>query len=482
MTTAQRVWCQVPAWWVPVWVSLHGDTHVPDPLEDAVFRLIELERGQSRDIALMLQVDVSLVHSALDSLEAAGRIQQQGEQWVLRLAQTRDEAPREREGWVVWDAQARRPLLQVVLGARPHHEPNAPEGWELLACDANPSQGKRPKDREVEQALSYLPELPELRGLEPLGSGLRTFDPGLIRRIRRNSRERLEAGNAYVPVEFRPVTGSVVWRPCVFPFARAPSELDPAAWEGLLGRVDAASRHRLEARQEDAAGTIAQFALLEAGYSSMSELREAASRKARYTLAGVWDNPGWDKLQPMIVTAEIFATIAHAVKHASRRQSLHCWADVLEFLMGLLHQRFSAAFVKDRFREVRSMPGSLRKERVLAQRSVLRGSVDHLLGVVAEDKGLDRLRDALERSASIGTRVLGLAFARVFVPGTGKHLDPALAECPAFFDELSEANALRVAVVHLDVDGARSAEEIELEDFRHRVLRLAQASMQISMQ
>jgi DnaJ-domain-containing protein 1 len=482
MTTAQRVWCRVPAWWIPVWVSLLGDTHVTDPLEDAVFRLIELGRGQSRDIALTLQVDVSLVHSALDSLEETGRIQQQGEQWVVRQEPTRDETPREREGWAVWDSQARRPLLQVVLGARPHVEPNAPEGWELLSCDADPAQSKRPKDGDVDRALSYLPELPELRGLEPLGSGLRTFDPGLIRRIRRNSRERLVSGSAYVPVEFRPVTGSVVWRPCVFPFARAPSELDPAAWGGLLGRVDAASRQRLEARQEDAAGTIARFALQEAGYSSMSELREAASRKARYELAGVWDNPGWDKLQQMIVTAEIFATIAHAVKHASRRQALHCWADVLEFLMGLLHQRFAEAFSKDRFREVRNLPVSLRKERVLAQRSVLRGSVDHLLGVVADDNKLGSLRDALERSASIGPRILGLAFARVFVPDVGKLLEPALADCPAFFDELSEANVMRTRVVHLDVGETDSAEDLDLEDFRHRVLRLAQVSMQISMQ
>jgi hypothetical protein len=484
MTADQRMWCQVPAWWFPVWVSLHGDAHTPDPLEEAVLGLIELGHGHPGDLALTLQVDASLIHSVLDALEGAGRIQQQSEQerWEPRPAAKPPEEPHEREGWIVWDPLARRPLLQVVFGLHPKDKPELPKGWQSISCDAEPELGKRPGDRSVDKALSFLPDVPELRGIERMGGGVRNFDSGMIRRIRRNPRERPERGNVYVPIEFRPTTDPVVWRPCVVPSARVSSEFDSAGWQGLLSRVDEVGRRELEARKLEVSALLTPFILQEAGYASMSALREAAGRMARHVLVGVWDNPSWELLQRMVVDAEVFATIAHAVKHTSLRQALHCWADVLEALSGMLHQRFEAAFTKERFREVLALPLATRKERVLARSANLGRSAQHLLKTVSKDDQLHQLRGVLARNATIGTRILGLAFARVFVPDVGRLADPALEECPAFFDELADANEIRVKVVHPGLDETEASEPVDLEDFRQRVLGIVRASMKIPTQ
>jgi hypothetical protein len=261
-----------------------------------------------------------------------------------------------------------------------------------------------------------------------------------------------------------------------------PSEFDSAGWQGLLSRVDEQGRRELEARKLEVSASLTPFILQEAGYASMSKLREAAGQNARHALVGVWDNPGWELLQRMVVDAEVFATIAHAVKHSSLRQALHCWADVLEALLGMLHQRFAAAFTKERFQEVLDLPVAIRKERVLARRASLLSGAEHLLRTVSRDDELKQLRRMLERSASIGPRLLGLAFARVFVPDIGRLIEPALEECPAFFDELAGANKMRVEVVHPELDETEAAEPVDLEDLRQRVLGVVRASMKVPMQ
>jgi hypothetical protein len=455
---------------------------VLDPLEEASSRLIELGHGVPQDIAQTLQLDVSLVHSALESLEKAGRIRQEGERWLLEKSLAPVEAPREREGWVIWDSLARRPLLQLILGAPPLDDPQAPRGWEIVACEAGPEFRQRPSGREMERALSFLTDLPELEGLERMGSGLRGFEGGQVRRIRRNPRLKSLRRSAYIPVEFRPGSGPVLWRPCVFPFEHISSEFDSSGWEGLLKRVDAEGRQQLETRELEANGAITPFVLQETGFQSMNELRKSASQKVRYSLVDVWDEPGWEVLQRMVVDAEVFSTLAHAVKHSSQRQALHCWADVLEALVGLLTHRLEDAFTKERFEEVLALSADVRRQRVGANLRVLREGGGHLRGIVANEQELKRLRKQLESQGTIGIRLMGLAFALVFVPAAGPLLERALDVCPSFFDELSQANQVRTRVVHPDVHAPDEAESIDLDAFRQRILAIVRAVMHIPMQ
>ncbi len=64
----------VPAWWVPVWVELQGDTKVPDPLQNAVHALLRAGRSDVRTMASDLCVPEVLVRSSVEQLLGRNKV------------------------------------------------------------------------------------------------------------------------------------------------------------------------------------------------------------------------------------------------------------------------------------------------------------------------------------------------------------------------------------------------------------------------
>jgi hypothetical protein len=116
-------WIEVPAWAVPVWVTLDGSAWQSDPLVEAVRALVEVGLQRDADIAAQLAMPRSLVQAAADHLVSLGALTR-GDDGGLSVApkngaETEVDSLSTRPAWVVWDPLRSRPLFQLWLDDRP---------------------------------------------------------------------------------------------------------------------------------------------------------------------------------------------------------------------------------------------------------------------------------------------------------------------------------------------------------------------------
>jgi hypothetical protein len=221
---------------------------------------------------------------------------------------------------------------------------------------------------------------------------------------------------------------------------------------------------------------VAPFVLQQAGYSSADELRQACERQLQRDLESAWGSPSWEKLQEYMVDAEVGATVAQIVNSRGWRHALQGWAGVLETMVRLAAECVEPAFERAHFQRVLALSSQERKQQTQKQAAVLGDNTSWLGGEFSKDEKLKELQQALAKSASIGPRMMGLAFAWVFVPESGRRLEPALARVPRLFDELDKAKDTRNLIIH--PDDSRS-EGVDVGSFRHRLLYLASAVMRM---
>jgi hypothetical protein len=469
----QKAWCEVPAWWIPVWIALPSAAEVIDPLEEAAHELIKVGRGSPAEIADLLCLDVTLVESAVALLQQRGVIQLEDGRWRSIETPPPNARPVERAGWIAWDDQAQRPLLEVWLSKPPAPGVDAaPKGWTFVPLDSFAPNVERPSGKAVSEALRALSRLPDILAYQSFGDGWRAVDLGTNRRIRINPMRRWWLRTVHVPVEFR-ATGPTVWRPSLVPVPTVRTELDPTAWDGLTVRVGKGPLRELEKRRLDATN-ILQPLLAQHGFDNLDDLSDFARREARRDLLGSWDLPGWGQLQQEVVNAVIDGRVA-AITAPQRgwRQALHGWCDVLD--------RATAAIVEcigltgEVFLKVRTLSRDERRSAVDRQR-VLGPSLKHLRDVVANDDQLRALENKLGRSPTIGDRVLAIAFGYAFHESSRAALGPALLECRSLFDELNKAIAVRNEIIH---PREQAFELIDASTYRDRITSIVRATMRI---
>lgn len=466
-----RLSCPVPGWWIPMWVSLADGATGPDPLEEAGHALVRAGVDRAESIAQVLCVDSVLVESALAGLALSGRLTTADGRWRATTTDVPTQARTEREGWIFWDPVANKPLMQLWIGPRPE-ELAVPAGWEALAIDGKP-QG-RPSIVEVDRVLSLLAGVPEVLGLEGRGSAFAIVDMASVRSVRRDPRKPIERGVAHVPIELRPVTGPVVWRPAIVRFGRVQTPLDPRGWRGLLDRLEPEGCALLERRRREASVAIAPGVLEAAGYERVEDLEEAIELEARRTFGARWEASGWQNLSGLIRNAERHAVVSRAVG-GDWRSALHGWADVLDALVAEACDRVAGDRDEETFARVRELTTKERHRRIRAHGATL-GDVTtaKLVGDVATDANLDELAAALRTVPSIGPRISGLAFAFVFGRDGRTTLAPALDSAPSFFVDLDRANKDRRKIAHLGGD-----DSVDVASFRQRVITLARAAMSL---
>ena len=478
MTSAQplRLSCSILGWWVPVWITVAEGASARDVLEDAVLELMRADVRSADRIARVLCVDELLVESALAALCASGVVEVVGGGYRPRSVPEPPAGHLEREGWVFWDPVAERPLIQLWAGPRPQALPS-PDGWEAVEPDG--IRLAPPRMGSVDARLSLLPGLPELVGLEGWGSGFRVFDAEQVRSIRRDPRRVLEPGRAYAPVELRPVTGPVVWRPAIVRFARVQTSLDPGGWSGLLERLAPEGRAALERRRREATVAIAPAVLEAAGYRSLTDLDEAAELHARRELGDRWRTPAWAAICDLVHAAEINATVARAIG-AGWRTALHGWADVLDALTASLHQLVRADLSPEAFAAIAALTPDERRRRVSSHAATLGASTDRVLDTIKTNAKLASLESTLASTPMIGPRIAGLGVVVVFGGDACRRVLTSMVDAlPSFFDDLDRANVDRRKIVHLDVAADRGDNEadVDVASFRQRLIRLIRAAM-----
>lgn len=473
MAQVQKAWCEVTAWWIPVWISLPNTADATDPLEEATHELIKLGRGAAAEIAEILCLKETLVESALMLLEQRRIIQLGADRrWRSIEAPLSASRPVERAAWIAWDDLAQRPLLEVWLGKPPRDAHFAMADWKLVAQDHPGHDLESPKAKIVADALRALSRMPDIAAYESYGDRWRAVDLGTNRRIRINPMKRWSLRRIHVPVEFR-ATGPTVWRPSMVPVPTIRTELDPTGWDGLTARLSGLAQRELEHYRLDATNIIRPL-LAQHGFESVEDLFESGRREARRELLGSWDTPGWAQLQYDVVNAVVDGRVA-AITAPRRgwRQVLHGWCGVLDSATAAIVR--CLGLTDESVRKARARPKNERRDAIERQR-ILGRSQDHLLKVAGNDEELRALERKVRRGLTIGERILAIALAYALDDSARNMLSPVLEECRSLFDELDEAVAVRNEIIH---PRDQAFELIDASTFRQRVLTIVRATMRI---
>lgn len=461
-------YCPVPAYFVPVLVSLAEDPGPRDALEEAVAGLVALDRGVPQELAQILCVAPELVESALAELELRHILKKTDADgpYVVNEHSSYASRPRQRPGYVLWDLLSNQPMFQLVIG-EPLKHPYVPKHINLVdATSGKPRRG--PNHRVVEKSVRSLPDVPDLRVFVPLGQAYRSVESAHVQKIAFEARRHLIPGHAFVPIEFRPECEPIVWRPMLAPSELLETSLDPQGYSGLLQRIPEARAELDRIRMELDPKLLDLLAA--DGYRSAAELFQDADRRVQNELIGAWGNPGWREVQDAAVDA-MRQTILSRFLRSSLNGGMHAWADVLERAVRILLARLLepatqdswAQLDKDKLTQIldeRARKLGRLRERLLESKDLKPGKKDGLLKVL--DKG------------TLGARLLGLvavwaADSRVF-----QHLAPVLRLQPDFFQRLDEAIELRNKVIHPGED-----ESPNPRAFRRAVLDLAKAMMEV---
>lgn len=461
-------YCPVPAYFVPVVVSLAEDPGPRDALEEAVAALVALDRGFPQELAQILCVAPELVESALAELELRHILKRPDLDgpYVVNEQTSHASRPRQRPGYVLWDLLSNQPTFQLVIG-EPLKQPYVAK--HIGVVDATIRKPRHaPSHRAVERSVRSLPEVPDLRVYVPLGHAYRSVESAHVQKIAFEARRHPIPGHAFVPIEFRPECDPIVWRPVLAPSEQLETSLDPQGYGGLLQRIPEARAELDRIRMELDPKLLDMLAA--DGYRSAAALFQDADRRVQNELVGAWGNPGWREVQDAAVDA-MRQTILSRLLRSSPNGGMHAWADVLERAVRVLLTRFLDRAAQDAWARLdktkltsvldeRARKLGRLRDRLLESKDLKPGKIDGLLKVL--DKG------------TLGSRLLGLvavwaADSRVF-----DQLAPALREQPDFFQRLDEAIEMRNMVIHPDED-----ESPDARAFRRAVLGLLKAMMQV---
>lgn len=479
MSQSTRLFCRVPARFIPVWISVAAASGPRDPLEEAVAALCRAGRGRVSEIARVLCLEEGMVQSALDELlmqKLLRRVEDDPGRYALHPDASTQERPNERPGWVAWNGLEQRPLLQIILGSLAE-DLTPPAGVEVLDLSegAKWPSGGPPKAHEVERELRILPSLGDLAVLDTFCGRYRRVDvSSLVRRVRRDPNRRERHGAVYIPLEFRADSPPVVWRPTLLPSQEIHTSLDPQGADGLRGRLSPAMRAQLETRKHQARGDLDAI-LRERGYQNAGALFDHASRLVQRALAGSWDNPGWERVQELAVSAQYGALLGE-MTHADWRQVVHGWADLLDLLTYQLVRRtvrdpesFDALE-----RLTRAPDGKSRVQaRLNAHQQVLGPSHAHALS--ASGKRRQDLRPVLDHG-TIGERLSVLALLYACDDEVEGCLRPVRATCPDLFPRLGAALHDRNQNEHF----REGSETVSVASFSRNVLELTRAAMTLT--
>lgn len=484
-------WCRLSLPWVPVAVTLGAEAAEPDPLSQAVLDLVRAGRTHPEALASTLCLHAgrrALLDSAMDELVERGLLVQDGDRLVAAPSAAVAEHSVERGGWLLWGWG--RPVPMLWLGDRPELDDSR---WdEDVSTEV---EVPFPRQSEIEQVAPIFAKLSSLLVFESRGSPWVTSESGavrggstswvtcdrdLVRRVRpRQARWRRHP--AYVRIAFGPTAKPTVWTPSMVPTAAVLTELDAGGWEAFLDRSDPASRQRLRHLEIEARSSLAPVLLSKAGYTSLDDLRQAATAQVRRELGTAWDRMGWRELRNLATDAEVSAIGAVALG-GNWRAVLHGWADLLEATSRGLLDSVDLDAVLARVKEMHRIHKKSGSHDDNALRSVaacsvtLGGSTEILQDTIRSAQRLKELADALGSGvATIGTRLLAAAFAYALIPGGREALGPALQHQPGFFGELGAANKERTVVVHPEHN-----EKVDVSVFRSRVLALCGAVMRLS--
>jgi len=461
-------YCPVPAYFVPVVVSLAEDPGPRDALEEAVAGLVALHRGFPQELAQLLCIAPELVESALAELELRNILKKPDADgpYVVNEQASHASRPRQRPGYVLWDLLSNQPTFQLVIG-EPLKQPYVPKHMNVVdVTSGRPRRG--PNHRAVEKNVRSLPDVPDLRVFVPLGRAYRSVESAQVQKIAFEARSHLIPGQAFVPLEFRPECEPIVWRPMLAPSELLETSLDPQGYSGLLQRIPEARAELDRIRMELDPKLLDLLAA--DGYGSADALFQDADRRVQNELVGAWGNPGWREVQDAAVAA-MRQTILSRFLRSSLHGGMHAWADVLERAVRVLLAMFLDPATQDSWVQLdkdkltRTLNDRGRKlgrlrERLLESKDLKPGKKEGLLKVL--DNG------------TLGARLLGLvalwaADSRVF-----QQLAPALRLQPNFFRRLDDAIEMRNKVIHPGED-----ESPNPRAFRRTVLELVKAMMQV---
>lgn len=457
-------YCPISAHFVPVMVALVEDAGPQDALEEAVLALVGIKQGVSHQLAQTLCVADELIESALAELSRRHLIKREREEEAYQLSEqaASHARPRERPGYVLWDSLLAQPTLHLVLG-RPHDEPYVPDGLEVLKL--NPGRPPRPpKHSHLERAVRSLPDVPDLRVLVAFGHSYRSVDSAIVQRITYAPRRKLRPGQAFVPIEFRPMCEPIVWRPVVVPSFEMETSLDPEGFGGLKRRAPDAERELDRLRMEL---DPKLFDLLRnEGYRDAEELFQDAERRVQRDLVGTWGNPEWKEVQQAAIEA-MRQTILAKFLNSSLHGGLHAWADVLERSVSTLLDQLVDQSAYDAW-------GKLDKDAVdsaLISKSRILGPLATQLAKDIKPPKKDGLVRAVEKG-TLGTRLLALMALWLALPRSSQQIDPILQDLPDFFRKLDRTIKERNRIVHPGAAGLPNARA-----FRLATLELVRAMM-----
>ena len=461
-------YCPVPAYFVPVVVSLAEDPGPRDALEEAVAAIVALDRGFPQELAQILCVAPELVESALAELELRHILKRPDLDgpYVVNEQTSHASRPRQRPGYVLWDLLSNQPTFQLVIG-EPLKQPYVPKHIDVVDA-TNRKPRHAPSHRAIERSVRSLPDVPDLRIYVPLGHAYRSVESAHVQKIAFEARRHPISGHAFVPIEFRPECEPIVWRPMLAPSAQIETSLDPQGYSGLLQRVPEA-RAELDRIRLELDPKLIELLAAE-GYRNAAELFQDADRRVQNELVGAWGNPGWREVQDTAVDA-MRQTILSRFLRSSPNGGMHAWADVLERAVRVLLVQFLDAAAQDawarldkdkltRILDERARKLGQLRERLLESKDLKPGKKDGLLKVL--DKG------------TLGSRLLGLVAVWVADPRVFDQLAPALREQPDFFRRLDDAIEMRNRVIHPD-----GGESPNARAFRGAVLGLVKAMMQV---
>lgn len=466
----------VPAWWVPVWVELQGDSDVPDPLEKAVHALVRAGRNDVAMMAADLCVPAVLVRSSVEMLVLHNkvRVDEAGRVHPAPETPTEGDEPqvKVREAWVAWDPIHRRPLTQIWVHTR------YPSFGEV----SRPPDDLRPSPEQLDTALRLLPHMdtldlliprkvPRDEGAEaPRGfPRSQVIDNTQLRAIRLREAGRTRRGGMLVPTELR-LGSAVVWRPTLRAHDESLGELDPLGVRGLQLREPDAAQAVRDALTDAADHQLGPL-LEKAGYRSMEEVREAARREARSAIGAGWSKTAWPLTTLRIEEAHVEQRVGTLLSGDWRRLALG-WAHVVEaFTQELVGAAMHIVL------GCRSLPGIPGPDRQRLKRLLPSLSNKVLSDLEKPETGrrvLAELKKKLSNdSDSIGHRLATIAVAARVDTTFRKALFDANDHLPDVMKHLDAAAQERNTVMH----EKRSGEEVDVHGLRERVVRVCRAWM-----
>ncbi len=482
MTTAKSTvtFQPVPAWWVPVWVELQGDTKVPDPLQNAVHALLRAGRSDVRTMASDLCVPEVLVRSSVEQLLGRNKVDVSEDGRIHLAPDTHDEAdePRVsvREAWVAWDPLHRRPLTEVWVGTR----------YPGFGKVGDPPRDSKPTPEHLDTALRLLPHMDTLDLLIPReieradgddrAPGLpraRAIDHTQLRGIRLREAGRTRRGGMLVPTEIRLGT-AVVWRPTLRVHDESPGELDPSGLDGLRAREPGAAdavRARLTSEADAQLGPL----LEKAGYSTLDEVRDAARREARSAIGSGWSTRSWPRTRQRIEEAVVEQKIGTLLSGDWRRQAVG-WAHVVEaFTQDLVGVAMDIVLHHGTLPSIPA-PDRHRLKRILPSMSFR--AISLLEKPKTADETLKELRKKLSSdSDSIGHRLATIAVAARMNKNFRHALFAADSNLPGVMKHLDTVSKKRNTVMH----EKRSGTELDVHGFRESILQVCRAWMETEL-